>query len=283
MHEQLTFVTIPHGILLENSWIQQVGLRELNGQDENLVAKTHYYPIPFRTTALLERFVRFADLGSANAELVRQLTVGDRIALMLGIRRMAFGDKLNCTLSCPMCKELMSMDLSVSKFLSPSMQEPRSEYSVNVGDFLLKMRPLTGADLESLFVNDIRSSSREKERLARSCIISSDPPLPDSLNDDFIAMLSSKLEEVDPQSDIVLNLACPSCRESFQTQFNAEDFVFREIDSRLNLLETEVHWIAFAYHWSEESILSLSLKSRKRYVDLIHRTLAGEGLSGVIS
>ena len=55
-----------------------------------------------------------------------------------------------------------------------------------------------------------------------------------------------------------------------------EDFIFHEISAREQEFEQEVHWMAFNYHWSENTILSLPIKKRKRYVELINRTLSGE-------
>lgn len=275
---ELTIVTIPHGIPINGSWLRQVGLRELNGYDEQLLAEASNYPLPFRTTALLERVIKFGNgtVESSNTEIIRRLTEGDRIALILHIRRMTFGDKLQCVLSCSNCKEGISLDLSILDLLQPSIPDPSSEYVVNVENFTLKIRPVTGADLEYLFDNGDESNT--VEQLMRSCIISSDPPLPEKLTDDFIATISSRLEELDPQADLVLDMVCPACQHSFQTPFNAEDFIFGEISTRQSQLEREVHWLAFNYHWSEDSILSLPLKKRKRYVDLINRTLSGESV-----
>jgi hypothetical protein len=145
---------------------------------------------------------------------------------------------------------------------------------------VLKIRPVTGADLESLSVknDDDGGSNKKADELVRSCIISSDPPLPDTFTDDLFTLISSELGKLDPQADLVLDLACPACKHSFQTVFNAEDFIFQEITSRRSQLEREVHWLAFNYHWSEDSILSLPLVKRKRYVDLINRTLSGESV-----
>jgi hypothetical protein len=52
--------------------------------------------------------------------------------------------------------------------------------------------------------------------------------------------------------------------------------MLEEMSHRGKLLHEEVHCIAFNYHWSEASILSLPHSSRKKYVSLIERTLAGE-------
>ena len=36
-------------------------------------------------------------------------------------------------------------------------------------------------------------------------------------------------------------------------------------------------WLAFNYHWSEDAILSLPIKKRKRYIELINTTLCRDG------
>ena len=96
------------------------------------------------------------------------------------------------------------------------------------------------------------------------------------ISQETIAEVSAKLEEMDPQADIVLDLSCPDCGHLFKTPFFIEDFMLREIRTRMRQLEKEVHWIAFNYHWSEDDILSLPMSKRSRYVDLINRTLSGE-------
>ena len=77
-------------------------------------------------------------------------------------------------------------------------------------------------------------------------------------------------------SDILLTLICPSCNASFKIPFIVEDFFFKEIKSRKNNLEFEVHWLALNYHWSESEILSLPIPKRKRYVELVNNTIGGE-------
>lgn len=280
-------VTLPHGTQINGSWVTNVGLRELNGYDEQLLSGMKGYPFPFQTTALLAKIAKFDNNNNINrndyADVARRLTVGDRIALLLHLRRIAFGNTLACVLSCPKCSEKMSLDLQVLDLIQPSVSEPRSEYVTGVDGFKLKIRPVTGADLESLFYYGNKDDDKNKkqfkaERLVRSCIVSSDPVLPDRLDDDLVSAISAKLEEVDLQAVTILDLVCPECKHKFQTVFNAEDFVYSELGAREERIEKDIHWLAFNYHWSEDSILSLSIRKRKRYVDLINKTLAGEGV-----
>lgn len=269
--------TIPHGIQINCSWIRYALLRELNGYDEELLAKMSSEPYPYRTTVLLSRITRFPiHFSMHNSEMIRRLVIGDRIALLLHMRRMIFGDKFHCVLLCHKCRKDMSLDLSISSLLQPVILNPRSEYIVKAGEFTLKLRPITGADIERVLSGNEDNRDKTKE-LARSCIIYSEPPL-NNISDELLSMISSELERIDPQADLILNITCPSCSYSFQTPFNVEKFIFDEIAAREKQFEKEIHWIAFNYHWSEDAILSLSMRKRKRYVDLINRTLAGEGV-----
>ena len=179
----------------------------------------------------------------------------------------------------------MSLDLSISSLLQPPIPQPRSEYAIDVENFTLKVTPVTGAMVETVLEEeeeeeeeDDDNESERVEKLVRSCIISSEPALPGKLTDHLLLTVSAKLEELDPQADIVLDAACPVCKHSFQTPFNVEDFIFQEIGMRQKELDREIHWLAFHYHWSEGSILSLPLIRRKKYVELINRTLSGESV-----
>jgi len=303
-------VTIPHGISLQNScWLRQLEVKEVTGNEEHLLAEIRHYPAPFRSSALLERVLRINNSNiAANAKInkrniVQILPQGDRVALILNIRRIVFGDRISCTIACFNCKELMSFDLSVSELLQPVIANPKKEYPLQIEDYSLRVRPITGLDLELLCdnINDndkrpkndsndgLNEGNKEKEdiranlmsmaeRLVRSSITFSDRPLPRILTRDFIEAVSSKLEEIDPQANMVLDLRCVACQHEFKTYFDAEEFVLSEIDFRARQLYQEVHWIAFYYHWEEDSILSLPLRRRKRYLDLINKTLSGENI-----
>jgi hypothetical protein len=141
---------------------------------------------------------------------------------------------------------------------------------------VLKIRAATAYDLQQLA--EQRFEMRPSEKLIRSCIITSEPELVAEIDNDLYEKLSYRLAELDVQADLILMISCPNCNHKFQTPFFPEDFLLREIDVRQQQFEKEVHWLAFNYHWSEDEILSLPMSKRKRYVDLINRTLSGEGV-----
>jgi hypothetical protein len=269
--------SLPHGFSSDGSWARTATLRELNGYDELEFAEMDGLGSPAaRTTALLSRVAGFGEAGGSKdgREIVRDLTVGDRVALMLQLRRLTLGDRIECTIACPACAEDMSLSLSAGNLLQPRSREARTEGEVRAGGLTLKVRPATGADVEAL--ESATGESSLAEALVRSCIVSSDGPLPPHIPDDVVSAVSERLEEMDPQAETLLDMSCPTCGHRFKTPFLIEDFFAREIRARAPQVEKEVHWIAFNYHWSEADILSLPMRKRARYVDLINKTLAGE-------
>ncbi len=275
--ERLT-APIPNGFPVGDLWVHHAEIRPLNGYDEQSLFETHNFSAPFKTTMLLERVATFGSITEKLDlhETVRHLTVGDRVALILQVRKATFGDKLESVLNCPACKERLSLELSVNSLLQPLNYEAKMEYPLKFKKFSIKVRPASGADLEALTENC--SASNLLEQLIRSCIVTSQPPLPKKLSAEFQRAISSRLEEIDTQADTVLNLNCPNCNHSFRAPFDAENYFFEENAGRYKQLEREVHWIALHYHWNESAILSLPVTKRKRYIDLINATLSGEGI-----
>lgn len=287
-------VTIPRGIptLEGNTWIQKVRLRHLNGYDEQFLLdiQNSLLPIHSCSIALLNRVISFSDyptmVNKDNIhEILRQLSIGDRTALLLNLRKINFGNLLKCALVCSSCNKNMSLDLSITDILHTSHSKLQKDYEVKTGEFSLQVRPLTGADQELIFDKSRKINSNNNnysfnlpEELVKCSIVYSNHSLPNDLDDDFIFAVSSKLEEIDPLSDIVFSLICPNCKHTFQTSFDAERFIFHEMGLRQNQLEHEIHWLAFNYKWTESEILSLPVRKRKRYVELINATLSGENI-----
>ena len=89
-------VTLPGGLLVGGERRQDAVLRPLAGEDEAFLLEDAAGLSPAaRTTALLARCVeRLGPVEPVGAEDVRALTAGDREALLLELRRLSFGERL---------------------------------------------------------------------------------------------------------------------------------------------------------------------------------------------
>ncbi|MCL2643239.1 MAG: hypothetical protein FWD52_06990 [Candidatus Bathyarchaeota archaeon] len=290
---------LPHGFQANNAWIKQVTIREFTGYDEQLIASSQNFFPPFKTSILLARITELNNNNNnvlSNFDMlqtVRNLSIGDRIALILQLRKITFGNILQCTLQCPKCTNKLSLDIPIDSILQPPKTNPQTTYTLQIDNYTLKIRPLNGTDLETITQNqntpqtttttitstpDTAIDTYLSEKLLRLCILSSNPPLPKTLNNQFQTQLSTKLSEIDRQADLTLNINCPLCNQTFQTPLDIEDFFFQEITSRYPQLEREIHWIALHYHWNEKTILSLPSSKRKRYIELINASISGENI-----
>src|SRR5687767_12541857 len=116
-------VTLPGGIALDGGWSRTARLRPLRGWDEEFLAEAGHSLLPAeRTTALLARCLdAIGPVAPVTAATVRALTVGDREALLLHLRRLMLGERIACVLTCPMpgCGEALDLDLRVGDLLVP--------------------------------------------------------------------------------------------------------------------------------------------------------------------
>ena len=122
-------VALPGGCWLDGSCHREAVMHPLTGDDEAWLLETGGMFPAERSTALLARCM--TKLGPSDAvtrDLARSLTVGDREALLLQLRRLTFGDELPCTVTCPAptCAERLELPLHVSDLLlRPYPPQPR--------------------------------------------------------------------------------------------------------------------------------------------------------------
>jgi hypothetical protein len=296
-------------------------LRALTGYDEEFLVEleSQHTPLSNRTIELLARTITllcskpaipslgtekkeqeeiknnkknrrngFSSNPSGNTkEAIRELAVGDRASLLLHLRKLMLGDKMQCEVMCTACREAMSLELTVSSLLQYAEDCPKEEYSAKIDGFDLKLRPVNGNDQEGMLLLSLEKNKPNTkdttlefaDYIARNCIVSSTPTLPEYLSPEFIIQVSSKLEDIDPLAHIVLFMTCPSCNHCFKTTFLPEDYIFMEMFTGLAQLEQEIHLLAFYYHWSKKEIMSISTSERKRYVELILHAVQGEDKS----
>jgi hypothetical protein len=286
-------VVVPRGVSATTTgkWIRRAAVRRLTGHDEQALAELPAdTPVHSRVIALLERMVSFEDDADGDdvsaaatdaASVLKKLSLGDRALLLLTARKLIIGDNLSCTTSCPSCEMAMSLDISVEAIIMRAEDRELSmeNYELKASGFSsLRVRPLTAEDQDMLVIKKGSGPDALAQELAKACIVRSESALPEILPESLLEAISSRLDEIDPLSNINLRLLCPECGHGFLASLPVEDFVLGELGMTGGQLEREVHWLAFNYHWTEDQILSLPSAKRKRYVELVNATLAGEAV-----
>lgn len=287
-------ITLPGGLFLEGAWQRTAHVRALAGEDEELLRGEGQQLSPCaRVTAVLARCVtRLGPLSPVPVEGVQSLTVGDREALMLHLRRLTLGDRLSCVLTCPApsCGAKMDLDLQVSDLLLPPYPHQSTWHERRFTDqgqtYHLRFRLPTGGDQEAVALFAAGDLPAAVSVLLARCIqeairegAGEEPvvALPEAIRDG----LSDAMAALDPQAEIALQTQCAECGRPFTALFDAGQFCCQELLGRgreARELYEEVHYLALHYHWSEAEILAMTRRKRHLYLDLLADASVGVGV-----
>jgi hypothetical protein len=281
----VTNIKLPGGLWLDGTCHRDAELHPLTGDDEVFLLETGAALLPAqRTTSLLSRcLTRLGSLKQVTTDTVRSLTVGDREALLLNLRRMTLGDRLQCVLTCPNpdCGEKMDLELKVSDLLLPPYVGHQALYDTTLlenGDrYTVRFHLPDGACQEEAALLARTDPQAAASLLLHRCIEfigSEEGRSVDHLPMGAPSQLSARMQELDPQAELMLNATCPACSYNFSTIFDTCTYFFQELTSRVKHLYREIHLLAFHYHWSEAEIMGMTSKKRRLYLDLLTEALA---------
>jgi hypothetical protein len=262
--------------------VREVALRAVGGEDEVFILDTEGVLPGARATALLARCLPDGD------RLAYTLTVGDREALLLHLRRLTIGEVLDCILRCPAesCDEPMEIALGVGDLLVAPYREVRASYEAVVEEegarYDVCFRLPTAADLDDTVALARSDPERGAGEILRRCVLRAArngavldaADLPATVR----SAVAGAMAERDPQAELELDLCCPVCGTSFSTLFDTATFFLRELEERAGRLLGEVHTLALHYHWSEAEILRLPARRRALYLALVTGAPARPGV-----
>lgn len=285
---------LPGGYVAENGEVyREAELSPLTGREEDWLGslRPDICAASVVTTLLSRCLKRIGPLASVSRSLVGDLLTGDRDYLMLKLREMTFGPNVEAVWRCassdcykPMDVTFSLADLAVESRTAPTRYFTRRiPYDRPDGELIVEYRLPTGADQEAL-APIVRSDeeiaiNQLLARCSRRVSDCSQPSeaffrnLPAAVREEIIVEMEGRA----PQVVIELDLSCPECRASFSAEFDFTAFFLAELKTNQRMLEREVHFLAWHYHWSEHEILSLTRRKRQRYVALLQEELDRSG------
>lgn len=261
-------LTLPGGLLDGDRRHQGAEVRPLTGREEELLVGMGCHPSAAeRVTAVLGRCLTRlgpADLGPST---VRRLTVGDREALLLGLRWATFGDRIDCVLTCPAegCGGRIDLTLRPSELLVDPYDAFPAWYEESFGDVGVRFRLPTGDDQEQVAGLARADAAGAARRLLARCVDGA----VDLSDEELADAIGCRMADLDPQAELGLQLSCPWCGVTVDTVLDMAAFLFAEVAGTASRLYQEVHLLAWTYHWGEAEILGLPAPRRRRYLDLI--------------
>jgi len=272
--------TLPNGYWEGGALWREARLREPTGNDQIFLMEACAELLPVHwATELLARCVVKLGPKQATRDAVRSLTIGDREALLLQLRRLMLGDRLACVISCPGCKEKLDLEIDITDILQPASDAMDHEHELTIeresGETTtVRFRLPEGTDQEtvaSLALTDVEAAA---DLLLRRCILSVSNG--GEVTDELHEPLAARMSELDSQAEINVMANCDACGGSFSLIFDAATFFLQELEAQFQRLYREVHLLAFHYHWGLADILNLSGSERRKFLELLDRELSRE-------
>jgi hypothetical protein len=215
---------------------------------------------------------------------VRSMTVGDREALLLQLRRLINGDVARCTVTCPSpaCGEPLDLDLTISSLLVPEYSTVQEFYDVAMrGDdeleYAVRFRLPTGRDQERAALIAERDLALAADLLLESCVESVVGPDRTAIAGVPAALrveIGDTMSRLDTQAELTLDVTCTCCGDRFRALFDAASYLHHELRQELRTLERDRHLLAFHYHWSLAEIHAMPTLDRRRTVAVLERELS---------
>lgn len=208
-------------------------------------------------------------------DTIAGLSIGERDARLLQLREWMFGSNLVNTARCPQCTQRVEWENRIADIrVQPSPISPSpAEFSLKVMDYGLRFRLPTSLDIAEV-MNAPRDDSTPQD-LLKCCIVSArhagEACDPSSLPEDVLVALGRRIEELDPQAEIRIDLTCPQCSHKYDVLFDIASFLWTEINDWAQRTLRMVHKLATAYGWSERDILNLSPVRRQLYLGFVNQ------------
>ena len=209
------------------------------------------------------------------ADRLGELSLGQRDARLLALRESTFGSQLVSLTTCPECREKLELTLAIADIHSPAL-EPAAEgediepLSLTVDGYEVQFRLPNSQDLVA--VAESGDAAAGRRLLLESCLLAArlgdEDKSAGELPTDLVESLTARMAQADPQANVWLNLACPSCGHRWQAPFDIASFLWRELNFWAERTLQQVHSLALAYGWTEADILALSPWRRQYYLNL---------------
>jgi hypothetical protein len=269
---------------------REAELAPLSGREEELLAERRSSGSAALVTVILSRCVRrLGNISPVSAKLARRLLVADRQYLLLRLRAITLGDQVQATARCPWaeCGQKVDIDFSLQDIPIKESQtngpfytmqlSPEAALKDNAGEGYraITFRLPNGEDQEVVSPLLADGEAQAFAILLGRCIQRIGPW--DHPSESLIRRLSPlaqqeierEMEAVAPKVELTMEAQCPECGRDFAVPFDLQEFFFGELHTGRDLLDREVHYLAYHYHWSEREIMAMPRDKRRRYIAVL--------------
>lgn len=202
---------------------------------------------------------------------IAEWSIGQRDQHLLLLRKQLFGSTLVSTCVCPDCSERIEWQNNVNDILIDEEELNDSEFDLEVDTYKVRFRLPNSLDIAAVINTD--DIDKAQTDLLRRCVLEfsckgkvrSHAKLPKKV----VVALSKRVELLDPQAEIAIDLACPACTHRWDVLFDIGSFLWTELNEWAERTLQMIHVLASAYGWTEQEILMLSPVRRQFYLGML--------------
>jgi hypothetical protein len=216
-------------------------------------------------------------LVALNGPAAARVTLGTHHRQLLALHRDLVGTALEAVVTCRHCATDSEFPVPVEAVLDLPAPLPENIVTVEVDAVRETFRLPTVEDLDATHGLAYDDAVR---RLAECTHVGGGAPL---LGSGDLARLAAAWDEADPAGDVTVDVDCVGCGAPLAVSVDPVEFVTRDLDRFLDRVLREVHALATAYGWTEETILALPTSRRRRYLELVNPRASARSLTAVSS
>jgi len=209
----------------------------------------------------------------ADADAFARLSIGQRDGWLLALREQLAGERLDCFVQCPACRERADFALSTRDLLAQARDANDSgeQHTIVADEQRVVFRLPDSRDFAAIAECDREPEARATlfSRLILDAERDGRPIDPAELSPDAVDAIERHMLECDPLLEIVIDVRCPACGHAWRAPLDVLTFVLAEVASQAKRLLRDIHTIACHYHWSEADILAMSPERRQAYLELL--------------
>ncbi len=226
---------------------------------------------PLAASARALALVLAADPEEQPARLA-SLPVGRRDSRLLELRSRLFGPTLKAVGTCPSCGENLELETEAGALApAPAEEDAEGVESVILGSWTARFRLPNSYDLAAL---EGQADPAEAHRsLLAGCLLEATSEgrqvEANGVPDELAQAIGRRMAELDPLAAPEVAVDCPECGHTWVAPLNLAVFVWTEVDAWARRTLHQVHELASAYSWTEETVLALSPARRARYLELV--------------
>jgi hypothetical protein len=189
---------------------------------------------------------------------LRTVPIPERDARILALRVAVLGPRLAGFAECPLCGERLEFELTVDP--GALRIADAAPWAVAADGREVRFRLPDSDDLSAAAA--LGDPARARRLLAARCAGD------DTLSPRAVDAIAQRMGEIAEPAEIRIDLACPACENTWQTTLDIAAFAWSELRAEARRLLGEVDVLARAYAWTEATVLALSVRRRRHYLEL---------------